>query len=317
MKKILITGISGFIGANIAHRAVAEGHEVHGLIKADSPLWRLGGIEDRVKLHSADLRETWKVSEIVSDISPEVIFHLAVHPYLDQDIDQIMQTNFVGTVNLLRSAEKKGFELFVNTGSSSEYGAKAQIMKETDVLEPNSYYAVTKAATSNFCLHEGRSKKLPIVTLRLFSVYGPYEPNAPNKRFLPNAIVSCIRNQDLPLVPKETVRDFIHVSDAVGAYFHFMKYKSVPGEVYNVATGRQHTINEVMESIMAHTGSRSNLHWGAYPRRPWDDAKNWQGDISKIIGTGWRPKYSLDEGIRSSVEWFKKNLDFYIEPSKT
>jgi nucleoside-diphosphate-sugar epimerase len=309
MKKVLITGAGGFIGSNLVRKALELNNEVFGIVKEERPYWRLEDLKDKIRLYYIDLGDSERVNKTISEIKPEIIYHLAVHQYHDQNLEKIINTNFIGTTNLLQAALKQGFELFVNTGTSSEYGSKEKIMAETDFLEPNSYYAITKAASSLFCKHIGKEKNLPIATLRLFSVYGPFEEK---NRFIPQIIMSSLNNNDVNLASQKNVRDFVYVDDAVNAYFNLEKNKPSPGEIYNVASGQQYTLKEVMDIVMKKTGSESKLLWGAYPDRPWDKTTIvWQGDISKISRIGWRPQISIEHGLEKSIDWFKNNLDKY------
>jgi nucleoside-diphosphate-sugar epimerase len=128
-------------------------------------------------MHTGDFADAEGLMRLVGTIRPEWIFHLAAHgAYATQtNLSQMVQTNIVGTINLVEACLRSGFEAFVNTGSSSEYGFKDDAPTETTWLEPNSHYAVTKAAATLFCRYTAQSHDVHLPTLRLYSVYGPYE----------------------------------------------------------------------------------------------------------------------------------------------
>ncbi len=177
MKRVIITGATGFVGANLARRLLREGHEVHLLVRPKHAVWRIEEIRQDVRLHELQLHDVAAVTRVVSEIRPEWIFHLAAHGAYSQQIDleQMVLTNINCTINLVNACLKTGFEAFVNTGSSSEYGFKDHAPAESDPLEPNSHYAVTKAAATMFCRYTAQSRGVHLPTLRLYSVFGPYE----------------------------------------------------------------------------------------------------------------------------------------------
>ena len=194
MKRVLITGGTGFVGANLAGRLCREGHEVHLLVRSGHSPWRIKDIQSEVRLHSVDLIDRERLLAAVRTIRPEWVFHLAAHgAYPSQnDVLSMIQTNITGTANLVEACLHTGFDTFVNAGSSSEYGFKDHAPSEEESLEPNSHYAVTKAAASNFCSYTARSKKVRIPTLRLYSVYGPLEEPS---RLVPTLLVHALRSR--------------------------------------------------------------------------------------------------------------------------
>ena len=177
MKRVILTGGTGFVGANLARRLLRDGHEVHLLVRPNYQPWRIEEIRPDVRLHELHLHDAEAVARVVSQIRPDWVFHLAVHgAYSWQtDWEQMVRTNIQGTMSLVSACLKTGFEAFVNTGSSSEYGFKDHAPAESEPLEPNSHYAVTKAAATMFCRHTAQSRRVHLPTLRLYSVFGPYE----------------------------------------------------------------------------------------------------------------------------------------------
>src|SRR5438552_1027906 len=153
MKRVVVTGATGFVGANLARRLLRDGHELHLLVRPGYKPWRIDAIRADARLYEVRLEDASKVMSIVEKIRPDWIFHLAVHgAYSSQtDLHQMLLTNVHGTINLVRAGLKTGFEAFINTGSSSEYGFKDHPAAETEFLEPNSDYAVTKASATLFC----------------------------------------------------------------------------------------------------------------------------------------------------------------------
>src|SRR5437867_6751282 len=126
MKRVLLTGGTGFVGANLARRLLRDGHEVHLLVRPRHTGWRIAEIHGDLALHEVNLEEAEKLEGVVRAVRPEWVFHLAAHGAYswETDLQRIVQTNVLGTMHLVEACLKSGFEAFVNTGSSSEYGLK-------------------------------------------------------------------------------------------------------------------------------------------------------------------------------------------------
>ena len=180
-------------------------------------------------------------------------------------------------------------------------------MKEDMLLEPNTEYAVAKVWATFYGKHCAREKNLPIVTARLFSVYGLYEHR---NRFMTEVILACLKGEQPVLTNPSTARDFIFVSDAVDALVTISKHGK-PGEVYNVGTGRECSLEEAVRLIVKYTGYKGMLEWGTMSDRVFD-TDHWVADTSYTKKTiGWEAKNDLEEGIKKTVEWFKENLHLY------
>jgi len=138
------------VGANLARRLLADGHEVHLFLRPGFAAWRVADILEHVHAHEVDLSNKEQLSATVRGVRPEWVFHLATYgAYPAQTHSHLMvRTNVFGTMNLLNACLQSGFEAFINAGSSSEYGWKDHAPPETEVLEPNSDYAVTKASAT-------------------------------------------------------------------------------------------------------------------------------------------------------------------------
>lgn len=315
-KKILITGASGFVGAALLRRIVEKypTAKPYVLLRENSKDWRIKDILKKVKRISADLTDFEELKNQVQKIKPSVIFHLAVYgAYSSQNsLEEAVKTNVVGTKNLLLSLEGVNYQMFVNTGSSSEYGYKNHPMKETDFLEPASYYAATKAASTHLCTSYGFLNNRPLVTLRLFSVYGPYEEKG---RFVPTAILSALEGKEINVV-KGPKRDFVFVSDVVDAYLSCLKLKKFDQRIFNICSGKQISIQKTAEMIVKLAKSKSEIKVGTYKPRPWD-TNFWVGSniMTKSI-LKWEPKHDLIAGLSKSIEWFKINNHFYNEEKK-
>jgi nucleoside-diphosphate-sugar epimerase len=311
MKKIVITGATGFVGANLARFALRGGHEVHLLVRKKHRPWRIDDIRNDVSLHISDMLDREVLSGIFGSVKPDWIFHLAAYGAYSyqRDTDKIFHTNLLGTINLFEAARTVGFEAFINTGSSSEYGLKDHAPMEDEHLEPNSHYAVSKAAATMFCRYRARQEELYIPTLRLYSVYGPFEEPA---RLMPALIANGLSGTLPPLVSPKTGRDFIYVEDVCNIYLKVAEHtpKEDLGPVYNVGTGIQSTIGDTVDIVRSILDIKEEPDWGSMDQRDWD-TNVWVSNPERIKRElRWEPQYDLRHGMTRFIDWFRDHPDY-------
>lgn len=308
MIKVLVTGATGFVGSCLARRLVHMNYDVHVFTRGKSNKWRIADLLGRVTDHEVDLRDAGMVKNTVAHIRPGIIYHLATYGGFaaQKDTSVIMESNFMATVNLLSACERIGFDCFINTGSSSEYGIKPGPMGESDVLEPVGDYGVSKAAAALFCRSRALEKGLPVITLRLFSPYGPWDDP---RRLIPYVIKSLLRGETPKLSTPKSVRDFIYIDDVLDVFFKVIKAPLPGGKIFNVGTGVQYSIGEVVSMITKIVGNGLEPVWGRVnSQRPEPDY--WVADIGKAgRELGWWPSTSLGAGLTKTFQWFKENLD--------
>jgi nucleoside-diphosphate-sugar epimerase len=309
--KVLITGIAGFIGANLARTLLAEGAEVHGIVRSSSDLWRLEEIQEDIHLHTADMNDRASVHGVITKVRPADIYHMAVYgayPSIQIEPEKILQTSIFSTLFVLDAAREAGVDMVVNAGTSSEYGTKDHPMNENEIIVPNSYYAVGKAAQTHLAQYTASHGGPRSVTLRFFSVYGPFEGPS---RFVPNAVKNALRGTDVPVSDPSIGRDFIYISDAIDACLKAARMPELSGEVINVGTGKQQTLGDVFNAVIKETGSSSKMAVGAAKKREFDTSI-WVADASKMKETLMSdPKVSLAKGIAHMVKWFPQYRHVY------
>jgi len=301
-KRVLVTGGTGFVGANLVRRLLGEGHEVGVLAKTDTDAWRLADVSAQVRWFHAGMNHGAGLEAALSEFRPQWIFHLAAHGGYSwqQDSAAILRTNVLGTANLLDACLAAGFEVFVNTGSSSEYGFKDHAPKEGEALEPTGPYAVGKAAATLYCSQAGWGSGARIATLRLYSVYGPWEEP---RRFIPQLVARGLEGALPPLASPRTARDYVYVDDVTAAYLAVARGDFEPGAVFNVGTGHQTTLNEAVEIARRLLRVEVEPHWGSMADRSWDTS-TWVADSSRLREQlGWRPAIDLEQGLRLTASW--------------
>ncbi len=310
--KILVSGATGFVGANILRYLTSTNNAVSVLMRKTSNPWRVRDILNETDQYFCDLVKREKLRETIREIKPDVIIHLAAYGLrTPRDPMTTIQANFIGTVNIMDACAEIGFDCFINTGSCFEYGVKQQHISETELLDPLDEYGVSKAAATLYCQSVAKRENLPVFTLRLFRPYGYYEQP---KTLISSIIISCLKKMPLKLFTPTAVRDFIFIKDVVDAYSDVItKGSSIyPGEILNVGTGKQHTISKVFEIVKKLTASEIKVEIGEVVKKHVDNAEMWAADnsrIKKIIG--WSPKYDIESGLKKTVNWFEKNMHLY------
>jgi nucleoside-diphosphate-sugar epimerase len=238
-KRVLITGGSGFVGANLARQAIADGHELHLFLRSGHSPWRLRSVESQFIAHTVDLHDDARVVAALRDIRPHWVFHLATYgAYPHQDrFDAAFDTNVVAPVGLVRAAIDQGFESMVLAGTSSEYGPKDEPPLESASLNPTTAYGTTKAASNLICRHLASQAKVNLTVLRLYSIFGPYEEPT---RLIPAFVRNSWTNRLPPLADPDIAHDFVFVEDAVDAFIKVaVASGQTPGAIYNVCSGVQ------------------------------------------------------------------------------
>ncbi len=312
-KRVLITGASGFVGANLARRALVDGHEVHLLVRPLHQSWRIDEVANNVRLHFADLENRDQVRTAVRSVKPEWVFHLAAYgAYSSQnDFERMVQTNVLGCASLLDACLETGYEAFVNCGSSSEYGLKDHAPREDELLKPNSHYAITKAAAAHYCDLASRVHGTRTFTLRLYSIYGPYEEPS---RLIPALLLHALNGGLPPLVSPRTARDYVFVDDACDAMLSVADSSVLDAGIYNICTGVQTSLEDLVSLTRSMLSVPSEPRWGTMNQRSWD-SDIWVGSPAKLENQiGWKAPTDLESGLRRTVEWFRTNprwLQFY------
>lgn len=299
---IFLTGAAGFIGANLTRKLVSLRLPIHILIKKSTDLSRLDGIRSSVIVHNTDMRDTSSLTKLLSTIKPKTIFHLATNGAYESQNNpsQIAETNVLGTISLLIASRAIDYDAFVNTGSSSEYGKVTKPMKESYIGNPLSYYGVTKLAATTMCSLFAQQHKKPIITIRPFSVYGPYETNT---RFIPTIIRQARNNEPIAITLENARHDFIYIDDMIEILIRgSVRARNLPnGTIINAGTGKEYTNEAVVKLILKLTKSSSPVQRGAFPHRNWD-ISHWRADTKKMKDLlAYLPSCSLKLGIQKTI----------------
>ena len=299
---VLVTGASGFIGANLFKMLAAVRDDVYAVVRHDKG-WRLAdAIDERVI--AVDLNDYAATKNLVNSVGPQTVFDcVAYGAYsFEEDTNLIYQTNFQAIVNLVSLLAAQPFAAFIHAGSSSEYGTNCAAPPEGSVCEPNSPYAVSKVAIAGYLRFMGKQRDFPCVNLRLYSVYGQLEDTS---RLFPNLLRQALAGKLPPFVDPRTSRDFIYVDDVCAAFIMAAAkmHPGLYGESFNIGTGVKTTIAELAEVTRRMFSVAAEPQFGTMEGRAWDLA-DWYANPRKAIEQlGWKPHVNLEEGLRSMARW--------------
>lgn len=313
MRKVLITGIAGFVGSQLAERLSASGVEVWG-ITIDGSAGNLEGITG-LNLLQCDLLDYPALHEVVARVRPDVIFHLAAQsaPSLSFKYPaETLKVNIFAALNLFEATVACAPESrVVNIGSGDEYGEVAESdlpAKETVELKPLNPYAVSKVTQDLLAFQYWKSKGLKAVRCRPFNHYGPKQSEV----FVCSDLARQIAEIEAGIRPEKQVmvgnleasKDFLYVKDVISAY-ELLAEKGELGGVYNICSGKAVKIREIIETLVSLSTERIEVLQDPGKLRP-ADVKALYGDAGKLKALGWRQEYPLERGLADLLEFWRE-----------
>lgn len=323
-KRVLITGISGFVGSHLAEYIVKNSPRVKiiGLVRWRSPLENLKKVIDKVELVTGDLVDLPSLSTVLSEHKPDVIFHLAAQSYVDFSFKApiaTLEANVIGTANLLEAVREirlfRGYDPVVHICSSSEvYGQvkKDEIpIGENNPLRPASPYAVSKVAEDMLGYQYWTSWKIKTIRTRLFTHTGPRRGEVFVESSFAKQIAAIEAMRAKPIVyvgNLNSVRTFMDVRDAVRAYWLLVS-KCEPGEVYNIGGKETMAVSDMLDRLLSLSTRRDiKIIVDTKRIRP-SDVTLQIPDTSKFMSaTGWKSTYKFDQTLLDLLNFWR---DYY------
>ena len=303
--KILITGVAGFIGSNLADLLIKNNFDVVGIDNLSY------GVSEQIPkgviFHQEDIRDK-KIHNLFSDV--EYVFHLAAkNSIIDCENDPIETSdiNVNGTINVFNAALKKNVKKVIYAESSAVYeGSKNLPSKESDV-SPNSVYAKSKMATNRIANKYSQSKGLVTTGLRYFNVYGPKQDY---RRTIPPVfsafIINLLKGKEPTIFGDGSKkRDFIYVDDVNDFHLMCIENNDTNNEVFNIGSGKNYSIKYIYEEIKKILQSDINPIFG---KNLDFEAQENLANIDKANSIGWTPKIDLNTGLKRSIDYIKKNV---------
>ena len=313
-KKILVTGGSGFIASHLCQRLLAEEATLYVTTKYNSLVdnIRLAACWEKIHIIEADLRNPDSLAQLRS-IKPEIVYHFAAYNHVGDSflhVAEAMDSNAKGTANLMEAW--KGYERFVYISTSEVYGYQESVpFTETMVPQPMSPYAVGKYSGELFARMSYRSRNLPVVVLRPFNAFGPYQsPRA----VIPELIMKCLRGVPLETTEGKQTREFNFVENLVDGFILAATVEGAVGQIINLGSGREIPIRELVTKIHEYTQSKSDLRLGALPYRPGEIWRMYADNAKAAQILGWTPKVFFEEGLKRTVDWFRRYIEVLGSP---
>ena len=313
MSLYLITGIGGFIGSSIARALLARGEAVRGVDNfSTGKKENLAEIAGRIELHEADITDLDAMHRACKGV--DFVLHQAAIPSVPKSVLDPLgsnEANVDGTVNVLVAARDAKVKRVVYAASSSAYGDTPTLPKHEGMKpDPISPYAVAKLASEHYMVSFFRCYGLETVCLRYFNIFGPrQDPSSPYSGVLAKFITQMLKGEQPTIFGDgEQSRDFTYIDNAVNANLLACKADGAKaaGEVFNVATGRRVTLNETFKALQPLTRYSGQVKYGTARG---GDVKHSLADVSKAeAGLGYRPTVDFEEGLRRTVEWYRKEI---------
>ncbi len=297
--KVIVTGVAGFIGSNLADRLLSAGYHVVGI---DNLAYGLREqISAGVEVHLADVRS--------EDIRPlfkgvDVVFHLAAKNDLiacQQDPVETMQVNVAGTTNVFEAARRAGVRKIVLATSSAVEEGEARL---------NGFYAISKLTSERIAAGYQQAFGLPYVAVRYFNVYGPRQDYRRGHPPVISAFILKLLAQERPVLfegYQKNKRDFIYVDDINDFHLQCIVDDRLNGKLYRLGTGESLSMDEVWQTVKAVTGS--DIEPLVLPRAVEDTPTVGLADISEALAVGWTPKTQFIHGVRAQYEFLKREFE--------
>ena len=313
--KILITGVTGFIGSNVASHLANEDYEIYGVTRSERYNWRLEDLKDTIRLVSSDVSSYERTCSTVENIRPDGIINCAQYgAYPTEKYNKAMfETNVGGLFNILDVSTKLHVNWLINCGTSFEYSGSKESVAESFSSKPNSSYGISKATGSNMMDLHSKILNTKLMTLRIFQAYGPFEPKG---RLVPYLLYNLINNLDIHLNNPYLERDFVYIKDIATAFSKAIRAidNLETHEVINIGTGTYTSIQDFANIAKKVIDSSSHIAIGSSASKPEDQVDRIYANISKAIKLfNWFPKFQISDGIKDFAIWMKNKLDYYRE----
>ncbi len=317
-KRVAVTGAGGFIGSHLTEALVQAGADVTAVVRYTSR----GGdgnlryvapeVRSKLRIVRIDLKDGEAARDALQ--GAQVIFNLAAFvgiPYSYANPHDTVLNNVVSTLNVLGVARANQVERLVQTSTSEVYGSARQVpIPESHPLQPQSPYSASKIATDSIALSYYYSFDLPVTIVRPFNTFGPRQSA---RAVIPTVIAQALAGSEIRIGATTTTRDFTFVEDTVRGFMLAAEAPAAVGEVFNIGTGREISINDTIEAIVRIVGKDVRLVPDQQRIRPEkSEVSRLCADIGKAERVlGYQPQVTLEEGLRRTVAWMHDHLAAY------
>jgi UDP-glucose 4-epimerase len=294
---VLVTGATGFIGSHVCRLLGEAGAEVHGVGRRTQ-----AGILGVARYHAGDLADASFVDRVLDEARPRCVFHLASHVVGARDLDQVASTlrdGLIATVNVLTAAVRHGGPRVVLAGSLEEPEP------QSDFLVPSSPYAAAKLAGTAYARMFHALYELPVVHARIFMVYGPGQRDL--RKLVPYTILSLLRGEAPRVSAGDRLVDWVYVEDVARGLMRMGEQGGIEGQSVDLGTGILTSVREVVMQLAKLVRPDIHPEFGAVAARPMEQVRRADTAAAECI-TGWRPGFSLAEGLARTVDWYRAQI---------
>ena len=317
--KILVTGSDGFIGSHLTEELVKKGYQVRAFVYYNS-FNRWGWLDmfskdimANVEIFQGDIRDPNSVEEASKDV--DAIFHLAALvaiPFSYHSPDRYVDTNNKGTLNVLQAARKLGIKRVLVTSTSEVYGTAQYVpIDEKHCFQGQSPYSATKIGADRLAESFWRSFQLPVTIVRPFNTYGPRQSA---RAVIPAIIIQLLTGKnEIKLGALTPTRDFNYVKDTVSGFISIYESTQTVGEEINIASQQEISIGQLARELISQINPNAIIICDEERIRPE------QSEVNRLLGcnekirrlTNWKPRYSLEEGLKKTIDFLRDNLRQY------
>jgi GDP-4-dehydro-6-deoxy-D-mannose reductase len=312
MKRCLITGCSGFIGPHLADFLIRKGLTVYGTIYQNTDL--IEHLRGKAILLECDFKNKEAVEQVVKEVKPEYVFHLAAQSLVIpswEDPENTFRTNIFGTLYLLDAIRSEGINPLIEVAcSSAEYGLTYERelpIKENKDFRPTSPYGVSKVSTDMLAYLYWLTFRMKIIRIRPFNITGPGKTGDAASDFARGiAEIEAGHKRVLEVGNLEPIRDILDIRDALKAIW-LLAEKGNPGEVYNICSGKGYKIKEVLNHLLSLSKEKIAVHHDSRKIRPMDEPV-YIGDNFKICALGWKPEIPLSKTLSDILDYWRRRI---------
>jgi|TARA_B100000315_G_scaffold137356_1_gene126522 nucleoside-diphosphate-sugar epimerase len=310
-KHILVSGGAGFIGSHLTRRLVSLGAKVSVIVKYKSIIdnVRLSSVWDNVTVIEADLRNVDSLRQFKKQ-RYDIIFHLAAYNHVGDSflhVSEALMSNVIATANLLEFAPE--YDRFIYTSSSEVYGYQESVpFQESSIPNPISPYAIGKYSGELYARMKCHQTRQPIICVRPFNTFGPYQSE---RAVIPELIIKSLRNIPIETTEGTQTREFNYVDNIIDGFLMLPDMEPPPEQVINIGSQQEIRICDLAKKIHELCGSKSELRIGALPNRPTEILRMFAGNTQAVQILKWQPKVSFEEGLKRSIDWFRKYVSTF------
>jgi nucleoside-diphosphate-sugar epimerase len=304
-RRIVVTGVAGFIGSNLAVRLLSDGYRVTGIDDLSQGL--LEQVPTGVELHRLDVRST-AIYPLFR--GADAIFHLAAKnciPDCQREPAAAVSVNIAGAINVFEAARLAGVARVIYAESSALYEGVTRFPTPEDVVAPRSIYALTKQADADLAAAYARFYGMSFTALRYFCVYGPRQDYRRTVPPVMSAFIIRLLRGERPIIygTGEKRRDFVYVDDVNDFHVQCLTDARTRGGTFNLGSGRDYSVNEILREIEALLGtSATPLRKAELP----GEADRTCADITRARALGWEPRVPLRDGLQRSIAYIREHV---------